>query len=257
MNKTQSSAGRPKRSKIESARAAFWASNLSYKSEKSFPDIERELYPESIKKRDGGGFTQPFAFNKYAKGTRSPHHFDDCVDSPVTRAEKKYPGTQSAYSSIFWDLMTIADREIDIKKFYSRISNLSKMQLKLCGVNLENRTQLLLTDNELAIIFRIKNIDVLGLMLLQIKSNKETIRYELIYLIREWLLKASLDYAPFKMCLYIIFEAIEENLIELGEMTGSFGLTVNSTDAEKQRGATMAAIFSGKTDLFKHTYPCN
>ena len=125
------------------------------------------------------------------------------------------------------------------------------MQLKLCGINLENRSQLLLTDNELAIIFRIKSIDVLGLMLLQIKSDTSTIRYELIYLIRDWLLKASLDYAPFKMFSNIIFEVVEENLIKLGDMTGPFGLAVNSKYEEKLRLVLMTAMFSSKNILIK------
>lgn len=251
MCKTKLNAGRPKRSKLESARAAFWVSNLSHEAGKSFSDLERELYPEQIKKRDGGGYTQPYAFAKYSNGSRIPNHKNDSVDSPVIRAENRYPGTQAAFDSIFWELMTISDQEVDTNKFYSQLSHFSKMQLKLCGINLENRSQLLLTDNELAIIFRIKSIDVLGLMLLQIKSDTSTIRYELIYLIRDWLLKASLDYAPFKMFSNIIFEVVEENLIKLGDMTGPFGLAVNSKYEEKLRLVLMTAMFSSKNVLIK------
>ena len=253
MCKTKLNAGRPKRSKLESARAAFWVSNLSHKTGKSFSDLERELYPEQIKKRDGGGYTQPYAFAKYSNGSRIPNHKYDSVDSPVIRAENRYPGTQAAFDSIFWELMTISDQEVDTNKFYSQLSHFSKMQLKLCGINLENRSQLLLTDNELAIIFRIKNIDILGLMLLQIKSDNLNIRCELICLIRDWLLKVSLEYAPFKMCSNIIFEAIDENLIELGDMTGEFGIAANLTDQEKYNLILISGMFGGKNVLVKFT----
>ena len=251
MCKAKLNAGRPKRTKIESARAAFWVSNLCYKTQKSFSDLERELYPEQIKKRDGGGYTQPYAFAKYSNGSRIPNHKYDSVDSPVIRAEKRYRGTQAAYDSILWKLMTISNQEVDTKKFYSELPDFTKIILKFYKINLENRSQLLLTDDELTIIFNIKNIDMLGLMLLQIKSDNSTIRYELIYLIREWLLKVSLEYVPFKMCSNLIFEAIEENLIELGDMTGEFGLKVNATDEEKHRLVLTSGIFSGNTILMK------
>lgn len=253
MCKTKSNAGRPKRSKLESARAAFWVSNLSCSSGKSFSDLERELYPEHLKKRDGGGYTQPYAFDKYSNGSRIPNHKYDSVDSPVIRAENIYPGTKAAYDSIVWELMATSDQKVDTNKFYSQLSQLSKMRFKFYGVDLENRSQALLTDKELEIIYHIENIDVLGLMLLQINSNSETVRFELIHYIREWLLKSTLDYAPFKMCSNIIFEAIEERVVALGNMTGLFGLNVDDTEEDKKRSSTIASLFSGRTVLFRRT----
>ena len=44
----------------------------------------------------------------------------------------------------------------------------------------------------------------------------------------------------------MIIRTIEENLIELGDMTGQFGLAVNSTDQEKYNLVLISGMFGGK-----------
>ena len=55
--------------------------------------------------RDGGGFEQPNAWLKYAKGERCPLPPYKGDKSPVVQAEKRYPGTKAVYDSIIWDLL--------------------------------------------------------------------------------------------------------------------------------------------------------
>ena len=45
---------------------------------------------------------------------------------------------------------------------------------------------------------------------------------------------------------WVIIRTIEENLIELGDMTGQFGLAVNSTDQEKYNLVLISGMFGGK-----------
>lgn len=82
--------GRPTRSIFDSARGAFWACNLREISQKALSEIERELNPKCFTNRDGGGYRQPNAYNKYANGTKIPTSPFKAINSPITLAEEKY-----------------------------------------------------------------------------------------------------------------------------------------------------------------------
>ena len=84
-------------------------------------------------------------------------------------------------------------------------------------------------------------------MILQIKTHKNDIKYEHIYFIRNWILIASQNFEPFRICKKIIFEVIEENLPEIGFLNGICGIDTDKIHSERVQDSFIAALLSGKT----------
>lgn len=251
-NKTENN--HSKNRKIKIAQSMFWANNLKYMAGKNFAELERELSSSPIEKKDCGGYKQPYAYSKYAAGSRIPTSPSESKDSPITKAEEKYWRSATAYNSIFWDLLSGADQDIDINKYLARIPNNIRIRLKLIGVDLAERNSINFKDEDFAKLVLIKDIDVLGLMILQIKAHKHDINYEHIFFIRNWILITSQNFEPFRICKKIIFEVIEENLPEIGFLNGIDGIDTNKIHSERVRESFIAAFLSGKTLKLNSTY---
>ena len=239
--------GRPKRNLLDTTRASFWALNLSYLAQKKPSEIEREIFPNKIKRRDGGGYIQPHDFNKYANGTRVPTPPTKGIKSPVNLAEARYPSSADAYNSIVWDILNEPEMEIDIKKYYSSIPLRFKIQLRLSGIDICNSKELFLSDDNFIRLVKIRNIETLGLMLVNIKCLKDTINPLHIYLLRSWLSIASIKYMPLKNCYLKLFLLVEDRIQEAGILTSPDGLAKNISDESAFEDAWFAAILSGKT----------
>lgn len=169
--------GRPSRSSFESARAAFWSCNLRCLAGKSLAEVEREIYPSHVKKRDGGGgYEQPNSFNKYSKGEKAPRNPTTYLDSPVNFADMHYPGSALAYHSIFWEIVNNENIEINLSKNHHLISIEAKKLLQAYDINIDKKFKLLFSDDEFMKMVAIQHIDVLALMLMQLRLSKNTIR---------------------------------------------------------------------------------
>ena len=240
--------------KIQVAQSMFWANNLKCISGKNFAELERELSSSPIEKKDCGGYKQPYAYSKYAAGSRIPTRPSESKDSPITKAEEKYWRSATAYNSIFWDLLSSANQDIDISKYLARIPNNIRIRLKLIGVDLAERNSINFKDEDFAKLVLIKDIDILGLMILQIKAHKHDIDYGHIYFIRNWILIASQNFEPFRICKNIIFEVIEENLPEIGFLNGIDGIDTDKIHSERARDSFIAAFLSGKSLTLKSPY---
>ena len=173
---TKAKPGRPRRSSFESARAAFWACNLSCLAGKSLAEVEREIYPSRVKKRDGGGYEQPNSFNKYSKGEKAPRNPTTYLDSPVNLADIHYPGSDLAYHSIFWEIVNNENIEINLSKYRQLISVEAKELLQAYDINIDKKDKFLFSDDEFMKMVTIQHIDVLALMLMQLRHSKNTIR---------------------------------------------------------------------------------
>lgn len=240
--------GRPTRSLFDSARGAFWACNLRYISQKILSEIERELNPKCFTNRDGGGYRQPNAYNKYANGTKIPTSPFKAINSPIILAEEKYKTSAEAYHSILWTVLQESENinDIDTNKYQSLIPERLKLALRENGIDLNTSKDLLLTDDEFKKMVYLKNIDVLGLMLLQIIRSKEIINLRHVFYIRQWLQYSSISYVPFKACYLIIFKLIEERIHEIGSLQGHSGLDIKKSIKERYSDAENAALLSGK-----------
>lgn len=238
--------GRPSRSSLESARAAFWACNLSYLADKSLAEVEREIYPTRVKKRDGGGYEQPNSFNKYSKGEKAPRNPTTYLDSPVNLADINYPGSDLAYHSIFWEIVNNENIEINLSKYHHLVSVKVKKLLQTHDINIE-KNNFPFSDDEFMKMVAIQHIDVLALMLMQLRHSKNKVRTMHIFYIRNWLSNACFVYEPFKRCKTLMLKLIEEKVYELGLMTGIGGIDNNKTEIQASRDAFLAALLSGKT----------
>lgn len=233
--------------KIKIAQSMFWANNLKCMTGKNFAEIERELSSSAIEKKDCGGYKQPYAYSKYAAGSRIPTSPSESKDSAVSKAEEKYLRSAAAYNSIFWDLLSSADQDIDMSEYLTRIPNNIRIKLKLVGVNLVERNSINFKDEDFAKLVLIKDIDILGLMILQIKANKHDINYGHVYFIRNWILIASQNFEPFRICKNIIFDVIEDSLPEIGFLNGVGGIDTNKNYSERMQDSFIAALLSGKS----------
>ena len=146
-----------------------------------------------------------------------------------------------------WDLLSSADQDIDMSEYLTRIPNNIRIKLKLVGVNLVERNSINFKDEDFAKLVLIKDIDILGLMILQIKANKHDINYGHVYFIRNWILIASQNFEPFRICKNIIFDVIEDSLPEIGFLNGVGGIDTNKNYSERMQDSFIAALLSGKS----------
>lgn len=239
--------GRPSRSTLESARAAFWACNLSSLTGKCLAELERDIYPSRVKRRDGGGYEQPNSFNKYSKGEKAPKCPTAYLDSPVNLADTHYPGSALAYHSIFWEIVKSETNENNMEKYRDLICIEAKELLRTYDIHLDKKETISFSDEEFMRMVSIQHIDILALMLIQLKYSENAIRTIHVFYIRNWLANACFIYEPFKKCKLLMLKLIEEKVYELGQMVGSGGINLNKSDIESSRDAFWAALLSGKT----------
>ena len=227
--------------KLEYARAAFWACNLSHVSGMSFTKLERLLTPWVVKPRDGGGFLQPYAFKKYATGQRIPKAEGD--RSPVNIAEDHFPGSVAAYKSILWDVIAIepSDRSgINLKEF-SRRTNQEVIKELENGFFLQNSKPILNEIGKLKVL-AINHIDAFALLLLTIRQS-ETITLKDVNHLQSWMAFNSAN-SPFLMCADLLLSIFEEIIPELGIMTGPLGFKANQKNPHLC--TLVAALTSGR-----------
>ena len=98
----------------------------------------------------------------------------------------------------------------------------------------------------------IRHIDVLALMIIQLRHSSSSIEISNIFYIRNWLLNASFVYVPFRRRKKLMLNLIEEKVDELGFMTGFAGIDKNKTDIEATRDSFIAALLSGKSVKLDH-----
>jgi len=227
------------KSRIEYARAAYWVCNLSFISGKSFTDLEREITPWAIKKRDGGGYIQPHAFKKYATGQRTPLAVGE--KSPIVIAEKLYPGSSAVYKSIFWEIVnTVVGKSINLKEVYSR-ANPDVIKHFRNGFFSEESPPLLNQFGKYEARL-IANIDAFALLLLTIRYD-EAITISDIYDLQSWLLLNS-KVQPFAMCSSLLLSVFEEYIPEVGVLTGPMGFIADT--ANRHLNAAITALTSGR-----------
>lgn len=227
--------------KIEYARAAYWVCGLSHISGMSFTELERLLTPWTVKRRDGGGFIQPYAFKKYATGQRIPKSQGD--KSPVINAEKHFPGSSALYHSILWDIVGIDagnQSQIDLEDIYRRANPEVISHLK--NNFLVGKSKPVLNElGKLEVRF-LKHIDAFALLLLTIRLS-ETITIQDIHDLQSWLL-VNIKQAPLPMCSNLLLSIFEEVIPEVGIMTGPLGYILNRQN--RPTNSLITAITSGR-----------
>lgn len=236
---------------IDRARSAFWAWTVKNQSGLDFAALERELLPESVRPRAGGGYEQPYAWYKYAKGERAPLPPEKGENSPVLIADKRYPGTAQAYQSFTWDLLYPADEVLPKPlALTNRISPYVLSRLDEEDIEGIDQERILLTLEGAGRAVLIKHFDAFGLLLMQWRNGTpERLSVELVYLTRIWLLHAFEWMSPFPECRHLLLELFQENLCELGVLEGPGGLDLDKNMQERMNDAFWAAFLSGAVEI--------
>lgn len=239
--------GRPRLGLLDRARASFWARSVQKSAGISFAAIERELSPSSVKARPGGGYEQPHAWNKYAKGIRAPLPPTHGDASPVFRAEKKYPGTAAAYSSLTWDLLYPEESgPPEPMRLSSKFAPYVKEKIKKLDVVAQDPYRILLTEESIGTASMIGHIDALGLLLMQWRNGASK-RYSesLVFHTRNWLILAFELHHPIPDCRNQLIALIEEHVPELGVLDGPGGLSREKNTDQRKIDARSACLLSG------------
>jgi hypothetical protein len=239
--------GRRKSPILYRTRGAYWARTVQMTTGKPFAELEREMAPRRYSRRDGGGFDQPNAWLKYAKGLRTPTPPSEGKKSPIVRAEMHYPGTRAAYDSIAWDLM-YDDRSKPTTrlKLTSRISPYVLSLINPKHIQQQDQYRILLTPEGISNLVLVRHLDAFGLLLMQWRNlDWERADVSLIYVARMWLLFSFQFMEPFVTCRQVIAKLIHRNVGELGLLNGPGGLDPNKTPDECARDAYFAALLGG------------
>lgn len=239
--------GPKEKSRIEYARAAYWVCNLSYISGKSFTDLERLVTPWAVRKRDGGGFIQPYAFKKYATGQRTPSETGS--QSPILLAEQHFPGSSSAYYSIFWDIVEMgvnSKTSTELEEVYKR-TNLDVIK-RLENVLLSPNLPILSDVGKFEARF-LSSLDAFALLLLTIRSS-EAITVRDINDLQSWVV-FNIKTQPFAMCSDLLLGILEEAIPELGIVTGPIGFIQNHKT--RSFNSLLSALMSGRKIEFPWT----
>lgn len=239
--------GRPKSPILDRARAAYWACTVQQTAAKSYAELEREMALRPFPIRDGGGYEQPNAWLKYAKGQRCPLPPNMGEKSPVVRANARYPGTQAAFDSIAWDLMYDAQsRPAKRLKLTSRIAPQILRLIDQKHIQEEDQYRILLTREGIEKLVLIRHIDALGVLLMQWRNlDWERADVSLIYLARTWLLFSFQWLPPFVTCRGLLTKLIHKNVEEFGLLNGPRGLDPKKTINERVDDALWAALLGG------------
>jgi hypothetical protein len=239
--------GRPRSPILDRTRASYWAWTVHRSAEKSFAELEREMALRKFPPRDGGGFEQPNAWLKYAKGERCPLPPSKGDKSPVVQAEKRYPGTKAVYDSIIWDLL-YDDQTKPIKrlKLTSRISPNIFNLIDPKHIAEKDQYRILLTPDGISKLIFVRHLDAFGLLLMQWRNlDWERVDASLIYIARTWLLYSFQWMEPFVTCRHLMTKLIHHNVRELGLLNGPGGLDPNKTLDERARDAFFSALLGG------------
>lgn len=239
--------GRPKSPILDCTRASYWAWSVQKVAGKSFAELEREMAPRQFPRRDGGGFEQPNAWLKYAKGDRCPSPPSKGDKSPVVLAEKRYPGTQAVYDSIVWDLLYDGQKQPTKRlKLTSRISPYILNQIDPKHIEEKDQYRILLTAEGVSRLVFVRHLDAFGLVLMQWRNlDWERVDISLIYIARTWLLYSLQWMEPFVTCRRLMTKLIHHNVRELGLLNGPGGLDPNKTLDERVSDAYFAALLGG------------
>lgn len=239
--------GHPKSPILERARASYWAWTVQRAAGKTFAELEREMALRQFPPRAGGGFEQPYAWNKYAKGERCPWPPSKGEKSPVVQAEKRYPGTRTVYDSIVWDLMYAYQAQPTKRlKLTSRISPFILNQIDPKHIEEKDQYRILLTTEGISGLVFVRHLDAFGLLLMQWRNlDWERVDISLIYIARTWLLFSFQWMEPFVTCRLLMTRLIHHNVPELGLLNGPGGLDPNKTFVERARDASFAALLGG------------
>lgn len=239
--------GRPRSPILERTRASYWAWTVQRAAAMPFAELERELALRQFPRREGGGFEQPNAWLKYAKGERCPSPPCKGDESPVVQAEKRYPGTHDVYDSIAWELMY--DYQTPPTKRLKLTSRISPFVLdKIDPKHIEDKDQyrILLTWDGISRLPLIRHLDAFGLLLMQWRNlDWHRIDVALIYIVRTWLLFSLQWMEPFVTCRHLITKLIHHNVRELGLLYGPAGLDPSKSHDERVRDAFLAALAGG------------
>lgn len=88
---------------LQRTRAAVWAAGVELRARKCLTAVERDyiagVAPDRI------GLRQPQAWTRYVRGKLTPLPPGSKKPSPISWAEKSYPGTQAPYNSMLWMLL--------------------------------------------------------------------------------------------------------------------------------------------------------
>lgn len=239
--------GRPPLTLLEKARGAYWAWALQMGVGKDFACIERELSPKPFRHREDGGYDQPHALSKYSRGARTPEPPKHGASSPVYRAERKYPGSSKAYTSITWDLLYPSQNPPENPlPLTGRLSPYVLERILPKDIVDRDENRILLTDDGVSRTVLIKHIDALGLLLMQWRNgDRERLSVPHIFFTRHWLLHAFEWMPVFVKCKGLIVPLIEENIPELGVLEGCGGLDHSKTMEERHQDAFWAAFLGG------------
>lgn len=211
---------------------------------KDFAEIERELSPKPYRHREDGGYDQPHAWSKYSRGDRTPEPPERGPESPIVRAEKRYPGSALAYTSITWDLLYPSHSPpVKPLPLTSRLSPYVLERISPEHIVERNKYRILLTDEGICSSVLIKHIDALGLLLMQWRNgDRRRLSVEQSLYTRIWLSHAFEWMPLFIRCKELIASLIEENVPELGVLEGPFGLDLSKTMEERYRDALYGGL---------------
>ena len=239
--------GRPPRTRLEKAKAAFWAWGVQMAAGKDFAHIERELSLKTFRQREDGGYDQPHAWSKYSRGARKPEPPEKGIESPVIRAERKYPGSALAYTSITWDLLYPSQNPL-VKPLplARRLSPYVLERISPEHIVTRDRNRILLSNEGVRRTVLIKHIDALGLLLMQWRNgDRKRLSVEHILYTRVWLSQAFESMSRFAKCKELLVSLIEENVPELGVLEGPGGLDLSKPLEERYRDAIFAGFLVG------------
>jgi hypothetical protein len=239
--------GRPKSSILDRARASYWAWGVRQTAGKSFAEIERELVTREFPRRDGGGFEQPNAWLKYAKGERCPIPPSNNEMSPVVLAEKIYPGTSANYDSIVWDLLYDSQsKPPEPLKLTSRITPYVLNRIDPKHIEEKDELRILLSPEGVSNLVLVRHLDAFGLLLMQWRNlDWKRLDISLIFLARRWLLYSFQWMEPFVTCRHIMAHLIHHNVRELGLLNGPGGLAPQKSLDVQLHDAIFAALLGG------------
>lgn len=239
--------GRPPLTPLEKARGAYWAWAVQMAAGKDFARIERELSQKPYRHREDGGYDQPHALSKYSRGARTPEPPTHGASSPVRRAERKYPGSSLAYTSITWDLLYPPQNPPDSPlPLTGRLSSYVLERITPEHVVDRDANRILLTDEGVFRTVLIKHIDALGLLLMQWRNgDRERLSIQHVLYTRIWISHAFELMPLFAKCKKLIVPLIEENVPELGVLEGPGGLDLSKTMEERYRDAMFGGLLAG------------
>ncbi len=239
--------GRPNASIRELSRAAYWAWSVQKIAGKTFAELEREMTSQPFSRRDGGGFNQPHAWLKYAKGKRTPTRPVKGDKSQVVQAERRYPGTRAIYDSIAWDLMYESHKKPAKRlKLTARISPFVLDRIDPKEIEEKDQYRILLTEKGIANLILIRHLDAFGVLLMQWRNlDWERLDITLIHLARTWLLYSFQSMEPFVTCRRLLTKLIHHNVVELGLLYGPYGLDPKKNLEDRVRDAYFAALLGG------------